>query len=96
MIGGAFWGLWWVWVALGVGLGIVEILVPGFIFLGFAIGAVVLGVILAMVAIPAPWVFLLFALLSLAAVLALRRMFGHRGRDVRIIRHDINDNPPPR
>lgn len=90
------WGLWWAWVAAGLVLAIVEILVPGFIFLGFAIGAVAVGLILALVALPPVWAFLLFAILSLAAVLGLRRAFGHRGRDVKIIRHDINANEPPK
>jgi hypothetical protein len=33
------WHLWWVWLAAALGLAILEILVPGFIFLGFAVGA---------------------------------------------------------
>ena len=35
------WATWWVWVVAGFALGVVEVLVPGFIFLGFAIGAVI-------------------------------------------------------
>ena len=34
---------WWAWVIFGFLLGILEIIVPGFIFLGFAIGAVATG-----------------------------------------------------
>ena len=34
-------GTWWAWVILGFALGVLEIIVPGFIFLGFAIGAIV-------------------------------------------------------
>ena len=34
-------GPWWAWVILGFALGVLEIMVPGFIFLGFAIGACV-------------------------------------------------------
>ena len=37
------WAVWWVWVVAGFALGVVEVLLPGFIFLGFAIGAVVTG-----------------------------------------------------
>ena len=37
---------WWAWVVLGFALGVLEILVPGYIFLGFAIGAVVTGILL--------------------------------------------------
>ena len=88
--------LWWVWMAFGLVLGIIEIVVPGFFFLGFAIGAGLVGVVLLVALVPPLWAVLLFAVLSLGAVIGLRRGFGHRGRDVRIIRHDINDNPPPR
>lgn len=35
--------LWWVWVCFALVLGIAEVLLPGFIFLGFAIGAVGVG-----------------------------------------------------
>ena len=34
------WQVWWVWVAGGFLLGVLEVLAPGFIFLGFALGAV--------------------------------------------------------
>ena len=33
------WTIWWAWLCVAILLGIVEVLVPGFIFLGFAIGA---------------------------------------------------------
>ena len=45
-------GTWWAWVILGFALGVLEVLVPGFIFLGFAIGAVVTGILVG-VGIPA-------------------------------------------
>ena len=86
--------LWWVWVAFGLVLGILEVVVPGFIFLGFAIGAVLVGLVLVVAGLPPIWAVLMFAVLSLVAVVVLRQSFGHRGKDVRIIRHDINDNPP--
>ena len=31
---------WWVWIVLGFALGVLEVIVPGYIFLGFAVGAV--------------------------------------------------------
>ena len=39
------WAVWWVWVVAGFALGVVEVLMPGFIFLGFAIGAVITGLL---------------------------------------------------
>ena len=39
-------GSWWAWVVLGFALGVLEVLAPGYIFLGFAIGAVLTGIVL--------------------------------------------------
>ncbi|NNK15342.1 MAG: hypothetical protein HKP51_00395 [Sulfitobacter sp.] len=41
--------LWWVWICIALGLGVIELLAPGFIFLGFAIGAVIMAGIVAVV-----------------------------------------------
>ena len=35
----ALWTVWWAWLALALLFGIAEVLLPGFVFLGFAIGA---------------------------------------------------------
>ena len=35
----ALWQEWWVWGVAGVVLAILEVMIPGFILLGFAIGA---------------------------------------------------------
>ena len=42
------WTVWWAWVVLGFALGILEVIIPGFIFLGFAIGAVITGAVAGM------------------------------------------------
>jgi inner membrane protein len=84
---------WWAWVVLGFALGVLEVLAPGYIFLGFAIGAVLAGVLvgfgLAPVGLPA--LILIFALASLAAWLALRRTVGVRKGQVKLWDRDIND-----
>lgn len=84
---------WWAWIVLGFALGVLEVLVPGFIFLGFAIGAVVTGALvgfgLAPVGLPA--LLLIFAVSSLVAWLVLRRTVGVRKGQVRIWDRDIND-----
>lgn len=87
------WATWWVWVAGGVALGVLELLAPGHIFLGFAIGAVLMGG-LAALGIPGslPLALLIFAALSLIAWAAVRRLLGRRAGDVKIITRDINDN----
>lgn len=85
--------IWWVWFAAALVLGILEMLAPGFIFLGFAIGAAVMGVaILGPLSLlsTAP-ILLIFALLSLAAWLMLRRYFALPKGNTKTFDHDIND-----
>ena len=84
---------WWVWLAAALVLGIVEMLIPGFIFLGFAIGAAAVGIALlgplGLLSIPA--ILLIFAVISLIAWLALRRYFSLPKGQVKTFDHDIND-----
>lgn len=87
------WTAWWAWVVLGFALGILEVLAPGYIFLGFAIGAILTGVVAwtgLVVALPA--LLLIFAVTSLIAWLALRKVMGVRQGQVKIWDRDINDN----
>ncbi|MGX9350029.1 NfeD family protein [Shimia sp. W99] len=84
---------WWVWLAFALVLAILEVLVPGFVFLGFAIAAAIVGL---MVLGPAsllsiPMLLLIFAALSLAAWLLLRRFFALPKGQVKTFDHDIND-----
>ena len=87
------WATWWVWVVAGFALGVVEVLVPGFIFLGFAIGAVITGVLVGIGLLGAnvAVLVLVFALASLAAWFVLRQMFGAHGGDVKLWDKDINE-----
>ncbi len=88
------WATWWVWVVAGFGLGVLEVLVPGFIFLGFAIGAVLTGVLVGagLLGANVPVLVLAFAVLSVLAWLALRRTVGVRSGQVKLWDRDINDN----
>ena len=65
---------WWLWVVLGLGLLLCESLTPGgFFFLFFGIGAVVVGALVwAGLAEPAWLQWLLFTVLSIAALVPLR------------------------
>jgi inner membrane protein len=84
---------WWAWIVLGFALGVLEVLAPGYIFLGFAIGAVVTGTLvgfgLAPVGLPA--LILIFSVASVLAWLALRRVVGKREGQVKIWDKDVND-----
>jgi membrane protein implicated in regulation of membrane protease activity len=84
---------WWAWVVFGAALGVLEVLAPGFIFLGFAIGAVATGILVGFGLAPAslPILLLIFAVASVVAWLVLRRTMGVRKGQVKIWQKDIND-----
>lgn len=87
------WTVWWVWIAGGFALGVAEVLLPGFIFLGFALGAVLTGVLLGIgVSVSLPLTLLIFALLSLASWIGLRATVGVKKGQVKLWDKDINDN----
>ncbi len=87
------WNVWWVWIVAGFALGVLEVLAPGFIFLGFAIGAVITGL--------AMWLGILggslaitlvvFAVLSLVSWFILRRVVGVTETQTKLWHKDIND-----
>ena len=85
--------IWWVWVVAGFALGVLEVLIPGFIFLGFAIGAIFTGALvgIGLLGTSLPPLFLIFALASLAAWFVLRATMGVRDGQVKVWDKDIND-----
>ncbi|UTH44590.1 NfeD family protein [Loktanella salsilacus] len=84
--------VWWVWLSAALGLATLEVIVPGYIFLGFAIGAALVGLLLLIVPIASmPLILVIFAALSLGAYLAMRRVFGRPGQTPKIWERDIND-----
>jgi membrane protein implicated in regulation of membrane protease activity len=92
-------GAWWIWASAAVALAFVEVVVPGYVFLGFAIGAAVTAFVLlvggpfaAALGGSVPYLLLFFAVVSLAGWLGLRRWLGVRSGQVKDIDHDINDN----
>jgi membrane protein implicated in regulation of membrane protease activity len=87
------WEIWWAWVAFGLGLAILEIFVPGFLFLGFAIGAVLVGVVVALgLGLTLAWLLVGFALVSVIAWAALRRIVGIRQGQRKTFDSDINED----
>jgi membrane protein implicated in regulation of membrane protease activity len=87
------WTVWWVWLVAGFALGVLEILAPGFIFLGFALGAVATGILLAVGLLGGslPVLLVVFAALSLLAWFVLRATMGVQKHQVKIWNKDIND-----
>jgi len=93
------WAAWWVWGVAAVGLAIGEVLIPGFVLLGFAVGAAVVALILLVGGPLAVWLggslpllLLVFSVVSLVSWLALRRWVGVYRGQVKTFDHDINDN----
>lgn len=85
--------LWWVWICIALALGVVELLAPGFIFLGFGLGALAMaGVVFLAPGINIPALLALFAVLSLIAWIILRMGFRKQSSGARIVTKDINDN----
>ncbi len=92
------WDVWWIWAAAALLLGIVEVLAPGFFFLGFAVGAGAVALLLlfggpatAVITTSLPLLLVVFAVVSILAWLVLRQVAGVRKGQVRSIDHDIND-----
>ncbi len=87
------WLEWWVWMSAALALATLEVIVPGYIFLGFAIGALVMGVLLllGLSGLSLPLLLVIFAVLSLVAYLAMRKIFGLKTGQVKIWDRDIND-----
>jgi membrane protein implicated in regulation of membrane protease activity len=89
----AYLSLWWAWICIALVLGMIELLAPGFIFLGFAIGAVVMaGVVAVFAGINTPALLALFAILSLLAWIGLRMAYRNQSSGARIVTRDINEN----
>ena len=85
--------IWWAWIAAALVFGILEVLAPSFIFLGFALSALALGLwiwVIGTTLSPALLI-AIFALLALVAWLGLRALFKLPKGQVKTFDHDIND-----
>jgi hypothetical protein len=93
------WAAWWAWALAALGLAALEVVVPGWIALGFAIGAgavalgLATGVLGALVALSGGFglgvLLLVFAAFSLAGWWGLRAVFGKPG-EARHFEDDVN------
>lgn len=84
----------WLWIAVAAVLAVVEVLAPGWIFLGTALAVLVMGLLL--LAGLWPWSFAMAlitaAILSGVMWLILRRFMGGHDGQVKKWTRDINDN----
>ncbi|ARU02554.1 NfeD family protein [Yoonia vestfoldensis] len=87
------WAEWWVWMSGALILATLEVLIPGYIFLGFAVGAGLMGLLIlfGINATGLALMLVIFALLSLLSYLAMRRFFRLRKGQVKVWETDIND-----
>jgi inner membrane protein len=88
------WTEWWVWLCIGVVFAILEMIIPAWVFLGFALGAAAMGgiVSLKLVTLGLAGSILAFAVLSLVSYFVLRSIFGLKHGQVKIWDRDINEN----
>jgi len=99
LLGEAWWQRWWAWGLVAALFGILELLAPGYIFLGFAIGASAMAAAFLVGDPVAGWLpeglpalTVVFAILSIVAWVAMRYAMGVRKGQTRIVHHDINDD----
>ncbi|PJI86190.1 hypothetical protein BC777_2550 [Yoonia maricola] len=87
------WTEWWVWMSGALVLATLEVLIPGYIFLGFALGAAMMGLLIlfGVSASGLALTLVVFAVLSLLSYLAMRKYFGLKTGQVKIWDTDVND-----
>ncbi len=88
------WQQPWVWIAGGIVLGLLEMLLPGFILLGFAVGAAVTGILIwsGLIVPSLPVLLLITGVVAAITWFLARRLLGVRKGQTRIWDRDINEN----
>ena len=87
-----WWLLWWVWVAVAIVLGVLEVLAPVFVFLGFSAGAMGTALLVGLgLDTGIGGTLLIFAVLSAGAYALLRMWLGTHKGNARIVERDINE-----
>jgi len=84
---------WWAWVAFGIVLMLLELMMPSYLFLGFGFGAIVTGITLALgMTMSARYLMLLFSIASLISWVLLRQVFKLPKENVQTFDQGLNDN----
>ena len=84
---------WWAWVAFGIVLMLLELMMPSYLFFGFGFGAIVTGITLALgMTISAQYLMLLFSIASLISWVLQRQVFKLPKENVQPFDQGINDN----
>ncbi|MDR0809420.1 MAG: hypothetical protein LBE86_09925 [Gemmobacter sp.] len=84
---------WWIWFVGGVAIGALEVMLPGYYFVGFMAGGIMTGLVMwsGLFILSLPMQILVFALISLAAWGGLRRALPLQRGEVKRWTRDIND-----
>ncbi|MCA3440976.1 MAG: hypothetical protein IOD05_10375 [Rhodobacter sp.] len=87
-------GTWWLWMVAGLVLAIIEVIIPGYIFAGFAVAAVLVGGLIWLGALgdSLPVALVVMAVASVASWALLRFFFGRNLGEVKRWDRDINEN----
>lgn len=86
------WMNGWAWLIVAALLAAVEMMIPGYVFLGTAIAVALVGLgLLVGITASAPILLIVTGILSLICWLLLRRTVGVRKGQVRIWDRDINE-----
>ena len=84
---------WWAWVAFGIVLMLLELMMPSYLLLGFGFGAIVTGITLALgMTMSARYLMLLFSIASLISWVLLRQVFKLPKENVQTFDQGLNDN----
>ena len=84
---------WWAWVAFGIVLMLLELMMPSYLFLGFGFGAIVTGITLVLgMTMSARYLMLLFSIASLIRWVLLRQVFKLPKENVQTFDQGLNDN----
>ncbi|MGA9251781.1 MAG: hypothetical protein WBV78_12305 [Roseobacter sp.] len=88
----AILSIWWMWIAAALVFGLIEVLAPGFIFLGFALGAIATGLVVGVGYAPSSAALLaIFGAVSLLSWVGLRFAFRHQSSGAKLFKKDVND-----
>lgn len=72
---------YWVWISLGLGLAVVELFVPTFVILWLGVAGIIVGLLLLLISMSLTVQIVLWALLSVALVVAWHKIFSPRMKD---------------
>ncbi|MCX7565238.1 hypothetical protein OS189_02620 [Sulfitobacter sp. F26169L] len=83
---------WWTWISVALVFGLLELIIPASIFLGFALGALIMAGLVVFTSITNTALLLaIFAALSLVSWIILKLVFKNQSSGARIVKRDINE-----